>query len=123
MKLKSVLTKVTALAAAAVIGIGAFSLPVLAEGNVPYTTYNYNYWGDIVYTPAAYEPDKVVTGGNLIYNGESIGNFFSPQDICVSDAGLIYLADTGNNRIVVMDGNMSSVINIIDSFSPGMYYN
>ena len=116
MKLKSVLTKVTALAAAAVIGIGAFSIPVLADGDVPYTTYNYNYWGDIVYTPAAYEPDKVVTGNNLIYNGESIGNFFTPQDICVSDAGLIYLADTGNNRIVVMDGDMSNVINIIDSF-------
>ena len=26
----------------------------LADTELPYTTYNYDYWGYIVYTPAAY---------------------------------------------------------------------
>ena len=116
LKIKSILTKALAISAAFIVGFEALSLTVLADGDVPYTTYNYNYWGDIVYTPAAYEPDRVVTGTDLTYDGKSIGSFVTPQDICVSDAGYIYLADTGNNRIVVMDSTMKTVTNIIDGF-------
>lgn len=83
---------------------------------LPYTSYNYTYWKDIVYTPAPYEPDYVVAGRDLTYNGESIGAFNTPQDICASDDGTLYLADTGNNRIVVMDSKMSKVLNIIEEF-------
>lgn len=31
----------------------------LADAELPYTTYNYDYWGDIVYTPAEW----AVAGG------------------------------------------------------------
>ena len=91
----------------------AFSgLQVRAEDDVPYDTYNYNYWEDIVKTPAAYTPD-----GNV--SGTDVGTtaFKEPQDICVSDAGEVYVADTGNNRIVVMDNKMTKVNRIIDSFT------
>lgn len=118
MKLKNgFITRALALGAAALIAVSSIvTTSVKAEGNLPYTTYNYNYWKDIVYTPAAYEPEMVMRGNDLTYNGEAIGNFVSPQDLCVSAAGQIYLADTGNNRIVVMDGAMKTVLNIIDSF-------
>ena len=46
----------------------------------------------------------------------SIGNFVSPQDICYADDGNLYLADTGNNRIVVLNNDMTEVVNIIDGF-------
>ena len=83
---------------------------------LPYTAYNYDYWGNVVYTPAAYVPSGSVSGQALTLNGQSIGVFKSPQDLCVGDDGLVYVADTGNNRIVILDEAMSQVIRIIDSF-------
>ena len=83
-----------------------------AEDDVPYDTYNYNYWEDIVKTPAAYTPDGNVSGLDV-----GTTNFREPQDICISDAGEVYVADTGNNRIVVMDNKMTKVNRIIDSFT------
>lgn len=95
----------------------ASTVPMQVQASeLPYTSYNYNYWEDIVYTPAAYEPNFSVSGKDLTYNGEPIGAFTTPQDLCVSPDGLIYLADTGNNRIVVMDSKMSEVKRIISSF-------
>ena len=82
-----------------------------AEGDIPYDSYNYNYRKDIVFTPAPYVPDGNVTGLDV-----GITNFKEPQDICVSDDGEIYVADTGNNRIVVMDREMSKVNRIIEGF-------
>ncbi len=88
------------------------SMTVRAEDDVPYDTYNYNYWKDVVKTPAAYVPNGSITG-------ETIGttSFKEPQDICISGDGEVYLADTGNNRIVVMDSKMSKVNRIIDTFT------
>ena len=79
-------------------------------------TYNYDDREDLTYTPSAYEPIKAIAGNGLKYNGVSIGNFVSPQDICYADDGNLYLADTGNNRIVVLNNDMTEVVNIIDGF-------
>ncbi|MBR3684580.1 MAG: NHL repeat-containing protein [Lachnospiraceae bacterium] len=78
---------------------------------LPYDTYNYNYREDIVMTPAPYVPDGSVTGLSL-----GTTNFKEPQDLCVAENGEIYIADTGNNRIVIMDADMKNVVRIIDSF-------
>lgn len=83
---------------------------------LPYITYNYDYWEDIIYTPAAYVPGDSVSGTSLSYQGESIGAFLNPQDLCKSPNGDIYVADTGNNRIVVLNQNMTKVKNIITGF-------
>lgn len=79
--------------------------------SLPYDTYNYDYREDAVYTPSAYVPDMSVSGVNL-----GIGAFASPQDMCVAPDGKIYVADTGNNRIVVLDNAMKSVLKVIDGF-------
>lgn len=79
--------------------------------SLPYDTYNYDYRENIVFTPAAYVPDGSVSGVNL-----GVGAFSSPQDMCVAPDGNIYIADTGNNRIVITDASMKKVIRIIDSF-------
>lgn len=83
---------------------------------LPYTTYNYDYWEDIIYTPAAYIPGDSVSGTSLSYNGEAIGAFSNPQDLCKSPEGDIFVADTGNNRIVVLNQSMTEVKNIITGF-------
>ncbi len=115
MKLRQYAKRIAAMALAA--AITAVSLPMGAEAyGLPYQSYNYNYWEDIVFTPAPYEPDYVVTGLSLTYEGEPVGKFVTPQDLCVADDGTIYLADTGNNRIVVLDSSAKKVLNIITGF-------
>ena len=94
------------------VTVALSGMPARAEDDVPYDTYNYNYWEDIVKTPAAYTPDGTVTGLDV-----GTTAFREPQDICVSDAGEVYVADTGNNRIVVMDNKMTKVNRIIESFT------
>jgi len=82
----------------------------IAHANVPYHTYNYDYWEDIYYTPAAYVPNGNISGTKI-----DIGILNSPQDIFVGEDERVYIADTGNNRIVVLDKNMK-LERIIDSF-------
>lgn len=83
---------------------------------LPFDTYNYDYRKYVHFTPAAYIPFGTIRGENLTYHGENIGKFVSPQDICRTKDGKIYVADTGNNRIVVLDKDMKKVINMIISF-------
>lgn len=84
--------------------------------SLPYDTYNYDYRENVHFTPAAYIPKTTVSGANFTYNGEAIGKFLTPQDMCEADDGNIYIADTGNNRIVVLDSKMQKVVNIITTF-------
>ena len=55
----------------------------LAE-SVPYDTYNYDYWNNILMTPAAYVPDGSITGVNLTYEGKSLGAFRAPPPTATS---------------------------------------
>jgi len=85
-------------------------IPVSAVSSVPYHTYNYDYWEYIYYTPAAYIPRENISGVNT-----GSGMLNNPQDIFVAEDGKIYVADTGNNRIVVFDSSMK-LERIVDSF-------
>lgn len=114
MKAKQIAKSFWALLAAAVMVCAIPEAAMASE--LPYTSYNYNYWNDIVYTPAAYEPDCSVVGTDLTFEGEPIGAFVTPQDLCVSEDHKIYLADTGNNRIVILDERMTTVLDIITTF-------
>lgn len=61
-------------------------------------TYNYDYWGDVQDSPDVY----TVTG---VYTAEAFGldiNFRNPQGMFVKD-NMIYICDTGNNRIVQIE--------------------
>lgn len=100
---------------AIVMVLGSGAAAVKAD-DVPYTTYNYDYREYIHYTPAAYIPEKTLYGRNYTFNGESIGDFKTPQDMCKSPSGKVYIADTGNNRIVVFDEDMTKVVDIITTF-------
>lgn len=94
----------------AVMCLSLFPLTVGADG-LPYDTYNYDYWENIVHTPAAYVPDTSISGVGL-----GIGDFVTPQDVCIAPDGDLYIADTGNNRIVVVDDTTRTVSKIITSF-------
>lgn len=102
--------RIFALVLAMVLTVMSVPLPALAT-SVPYDTYNYDYWNNVVQTPAPYVPDGTISGVSL-----GVGGFLNPQDICVAPDGDLYIADTGHNRIIVVDGTTHEAKKIIDSF-------
>jgi DNA-binding beta-propeller fold protein YncE len=86
-------------------------LPASAGGIIPYDSYIYDYWEDMVLTPAPYIPGRSVTGVSV-----GVGAFSSPEDIAVGPDGIVYIADTGNNRIVVLNEDMTRALGVIKSF-------
>lgn len=96
---------------AGVVLMTSLGMAVRAE-DMPYDTYNYDYRENVVLTPAAYVPTGSITGQDL-----GIDSFIEPQDLCVAPNGEVYVADTKNNRIVVLNHSMNEVVRIIDSFT------
>lgn len=63
---------------------------------LPYESYTYDTYMNVVPLPAPYVPGQLVTGDDL-----GVGSFLQPTDMFITDDGEIFLSDTGNNRIVV----------------------
>ncbi|HKM32733.1 MAG TPA: hypothetical protein VJX95_04115 [Oscillospiraceae bacterium] len=90
-----------------IIGVTSFSTAVSAD--LPYHGYNYDWWGMPVPSQNGYVPDLVVTGEQI-----GVGTFKEAQDLFISDDELFYIADSGNNRIVVTDKDFN-LIRVIDT--------
>lgn len=88
---------------------GAVGIPVTGFV-VPYTSYTYDYWGQPAPAPHAYLPVTAIRGVDL-----GVGALRSPNDLHVGPDGKIYIADTGNHRVVVVDAEWN-LVRIIDSF-------
>lgn len=71
---------------------GIAAVPASAE--TPYRTYTMDGWGRVLETQTAYLPNETI-----IKFGEEF--LSSPNDLFITDDGEIYVADTGNSRIVV----------------------
>ena len=102
----------------AVLVLGA--MPVSAAE--PFQTYTYSSDGFALYSPAAYSTPRTFDYRDIFagYTGAVI-DFDKPTDITTDDAGNIYLADSGNNRIVVMSGEDYKVKTIIQNFDNNGY--
>lgn len=107
--MKKWIKKVGALFACAVMIISS-SATVSAE--VGYT-YNYDWWGDVQYSPDAYEVEGVYTAVELGLD-KALNN---PNGLFVKD-NMVYICDTGNNRIIEMErsGNDIEVKRVIEEF-------
>ena len=71
-------------------------LPLSAAAEAPFYDYGYDQRDDPVSAPRAYELFQVADASVM---GTALKN---PADLCVHD-GEIYVADAGNNRILVLD--------------------
>ncbi|WP_235593203.1 YIP1 family protein [Paenibacillus sp. 32O-W] len=79
--------------------------------NLPYDTYYKDGYGQLVRTQSAYIPGAIIghSGNSSVQEGEEDSGagagvqFNQPKDIFVDGQDHIYVADTGNNRIVHLD--------------------
>lgn len=76
-------------------------------------SYTYSYWREMMPAPQAFVPVRAVNGQEL-----GVGPFSSPQDLFATEAGSIYILDSGNNRILQLDPKWQ-VERVIDSFTQG----
>lgn len=81
---------------------------VQAEGGG--SSYNYSFWGNTVAAPAAYDATALLTGDDL-----GVGSLKEPSDLHVTADQHIYVLDSGNNRILVLDSNYA-LLDVIDQF-------
>lgn len=79
--------------------------PLSASAETPYVTYTIDGYGSIRQTQTAYLAHSTITK----FGEETLAG---PSDIMVTDDGHIYVADSGNKRIVVgnLEGELVSII-------------
>ncbi|MFP4660888.1 MAG: YIP1 family protein [Halanaerobiales bacterium] len=78
--------------------------------DVPYVSYIYDFWSDSIPSPLPYIPAEA-----LDFSGHEVGELNSPKDLYVSNNNHIFIADTGNNRIIELDQHMN-MIRVIKEF-------
>ncbi len=69
-----------------------------------YNPYSYDNWGDPVSSQVGYTAEKFVDGITM-----GCGSFVEPADLYISYDNLMYIADRGNNRIVIADLDLNYI--------------
>lgn len=100
------------MAALVLLIICAAPVNTAAFGAEPYQSYNYDKWGEAVPSQAGYTAERTVTGKEL-----GAGELNSPKDIFRDENGFFYIADSGNNRIIVTDAELRSTVKVISSLT------
>ena len=89
--------KVLVLSVAMILIASMFPTTVFGTGGFANFTYSYCFRGIPIPSPDAYRVSAFILGSHL-----GVGDFRSPQDLFVFE-NLIFVVDSGNNRIVVME--------------------
>ena len=96
---------------AVVIGVGFSGLATVEAGEDNYT-YTYDYWGDVQESPDVYSVAKVFTYRDLGLNQ----NIRNAESLFVY-GDKVYLCDTGNNRIVVLERSGADDLTVVQEIS------
>jgi hypothetical protein len=91
------------------LGLSTGGTLIHASGGA--ASYNYSFWSYTVAAPSAYEATALLDGASL-----GVGPFNNPADLHITPDNEIYVLDSGNNRIVVLDEQFKKVA-VIDSFN------
>jgi len=94
------ISSILLLALAAVMLFGA----IPTSASEPYDTYTYSIDGEPLSSPTAYRAENVIDALDMkIDRVSSVTGLSAANDVVSDDDANIYIADTGNNRIVVLD--------------------
>lgn len=109
MKFKKAASLVLAVILSLTFAVTAFA--------APYQNYTITESG-VYPDPQAYTPEKVYNSGYIGLENLEGKAFSDPQDLTQFDGkGYILIADTGNNRVVILDSDMRTVKQIINGFT------
>lgn len=95
--MNKLMKRIGVLALSTVVWMGAAITTCAKDDNY---TYNYDWWGDVQDSPDFYTVTGVYTSVEL----ELDKKMNTPSGMCVKD-NLVYVCDTGNNRILVFERN------------------
>ncbi len=97
----------------------ALTMTTAVYADEPYTAYNYDYWDDAIPSQSAYRVDRTVTGADMgldrlsdkndpLYVGDDApASLKDAKDLYYdSDNETFWLCDSGNNRILRLDGDL-----------------
>ncbi len=84
-----------------------------ASSMIPYTTFTYDKDGWASDGPNAYEPVREYDGRTL-----GITSLADASDLFVDKRNRIYIADTGNSRVVILDDNFNKIIDFAMFINP-----
>jgi len=104
--MKRFVKRIGALTAACLMLI--MSMPIEAQAAEVGYTYTFDYWGDVQYSPDAYQVASVYTAAELGLDKK----FMNPQGMFVYE-DLIYICDTGNNRILELKRTSTENIELV----------
>lgn len=97
--------------AAAAACLLTFSAAVSVFAKEPYDGYTYDTYGERVPAPNVFLPQKEITGYSL-----GIGHMSKPADVFVDKQNNIYLLDTGNGRVIILDDKYN-LKKVVDKFT------
>lgn len=83
---------------------------LLQPAGVALADYRYDWWGNAMPSQYSYVAEDAFNGREL-----QVGDFNNPMDLFVDNNNLVYVLDSGNNRIVVFDEEFG-LVKIIDAF-------
>ena len=78
-----------------------------------YKGFTYDYWDQAVPSQIGYQPEGAYIGSQL---GKEIGNFSDPRDLYVSADHQVYILDSGNDRVVILDEQLKPK-KVVDAFT------
>ena len=87
----------------------------------PYDSYTYSMDGYALKSPDAYTPVMTIGYRDIETSAIKLGNFNAPTDIVSDEDGNVYLADSKNNRVIVMRGQDYKVKFILSTFDNNGY--
>ncbi len=111
--MKKTMKRVAALVASAVIALSSSIIACAEEGY----TYNFDYWGDVQYSPDAYNVAGVFTAVDMGLDKK----LNMPSGLFVYE-NMVYVCDTGNNRIIELERTQADKFELkrtIESFQGG----
>ena len=81
-----------------------FKNEIVVNAQSNFNSYTYDEWDESIAAPASYQPIAVKNGFQI-----GSGAWNTPQDFFMDEDGHLYVADTGNNRIVVLDHELNLI--------------
>lgn len=92
----------------------SFCVPIKINASAPYITETVNRYGEMVETQTAYEPVKSISRIEIGGVKTAISN--KAQDLFIDEDDYLYLADTGNKRVLILDKSFNYINEINDTF-------